>query len=635
MCGILGIIGKVDEANFRHALDLMRHRGPDDSGVFHKGNFHMGFRRLSIIDLSREANQPMFSEDGRFGILFNGEIYNFREIRDELLNAGHSFTTTGDTEVILRSFKQWGTGCFKRFNGMFSIAIFDFVNEEVTLARDRLGIKPLYFHNFGDCFGFSSEIKSLVHLSDEKFELNLDSLCSYFCFRYPVSGETLFSGIHSFPAGSWMRVKDSEIIEQKKYWELKYSLNSSMERDPATIVSEIRRLLEESIERRMVSDVPIGAYLSGGVDSSAVAAIMASKSESKLNTYTIGFEEEGYNEFRYSRMVSELYDTNHTEITLDSEGYLSTMEELIRIRDSPLGVPNEVPLFIMSKRLKEDITVVLSGEGADEIFGGYGRIFRSSEDLELIEKWKERGYALDSELDHRLEDRYGGSFESEIEMFLHLYRYVPLDKIEYLFGQKIVSDFNDGPTIETFRSVFAEAEGVDFQTTMMYVFENLHLPGLLQRLDATTMGASVEGRVPFVDHNLVEYSFRIPNAFKMRWIDEIPTNTIGADSSEVLDITKWSLKQACFDILPKEIIERKKVGFPVPLKNWFGSGSIDEVVNNLLKGRLVSSGLIEREKIEKLTSEEEQEGQNSMLLWMLINFEIFLSSYPNLEVNIN
>ena len=192
MCGILGIIGKVDEANFRHALDLMHHRGPDDSGVFHKGNFHMGFKRLSIIDLSREANQPMFCEDGRFGILFNGEIYNFREIRDELLNAGHSFTTTGDTEVILRSFKQWGTGCFRRLNGMFSIAIFDFVNEEVTLARDRLGIKPLYFHNFGDCFGFSSEIKSLVHLSDEKFELNLDSLCSYFCFRYPVSGETLF-----------------------------------------------------------------------------------------------------------------------------------------------------------------------------------------------------------------------------------------------------------------------------------------------------------------------------------------------------------------------------------------------------------------------------------------------------------
>jgi asparagine synthase (glutamine-hydrolysing) len=218
---------------------------------------------------------------------------------------------------------------------------------------------------------------------------------------------------------------------------------------------------------------------------------------------------------------------------------------------------------------------------------------------------------------------------------LHLYRYVDLEKIEYLFGEKIVSDFNAGPTIQRFRSVFAEAEEADFQTTMMYVFENLHLPGLLQRLDATTMGASVEGRVPFVDHNLVEFSFQIPNSFKMRWIDEIPPDIIGADSSEKYDITKWALKQACSDILPDEIIERKKVGFPVPLKNWFGSGSINDVRANLLCGRMVASGLVKRKKIEKLLSEEEESGQHSMLIWMLINLEIFLMSYPDLEINLD
>ncbi len=635
MCGILGLIGGVEIDRFNEALELLHHRGPDDSGTYHSGPFHLGFKRLSIIDLKPEANQPMFSKDKRYSILFNGEIYNFKAIRQELEELGLTFETSGDTEVILQAYIQWGTNIFERLNGMFSIAIFDFQGGEVILARDRLGIKPLFYHNSTDSFAFSSEIKSLIHLSDSKLHLNLDSLFSYLCFRYSVSGESLFSGFFSFPAGCWMKIRDSKIIEKERYWNLSNYANTELETDHEKIVTEVRKLLEDSVKRRMVSDVPIGAYLSGGIDSSAVAAIMAQNTDSSLRTYTIGFSDEGFNEFSFSRIVSNLYRTNHTEITLDSDDYLSTLRELIRIKDAPLGVPNEVPLYLMSKKLKEDITVVLSGEGADEIFGGYGRIFRSSEDVKLIEEWKNRDFSLESELDLRLSQRYGKSFESEIEMFLHLYRYNSLDTLEYLFGENIVNDFNHGSTLRKFEEVFSEVEKLDFQTKMMYVFENLHLPGLLQRLDSTTMGASVEGRVPFVDHHLVEYSFRIPNCLKMRWKSDPPEGIIGADSSENYDVTKWVLKEACRDILPEEIINRKKVGFPVPLQNWFGSGSLNDIRSKLLNGIIVESGLISREKMGTFLMEENDSGTNPMLVWMLINLEIFFEEFPNLQINVD
>ena len=634
MCGILGLIGHVEEKKFSDALELMSRRGPDDSACFHSDLFHLGFNRLSIIDLDPKASQPMFSNDRRFGILFNGEIYNFKQIKAKLTKLGSEFKTKGDTEVILEAYRKWGNETFRKLNGMFSVAIFDFKKRETILARDRLGIKPLYYHKTDQYFSFSSEIKSLVHLSDKQFSLNLDSLCSYLSFRYPISGESMFSDIFSFPAGHWMKIKDGKISEKKRYWNLSKHVEADEQSNPRELIAKVRAILEDSVKRRMISDVPIGAYLSGGVDSSAVVSIMANNLDEPLNTYTIGFEDEGYNEFQYSRIVSERYGTNHTEICLDSEKYLQTMRELIRIRDSPLGVPNEVPLYLMSKRLKEDITVVLSGEGADEIFGGYGRIFRSSEDVRLINDWKNRGFSLDSELDLKLNDRYGKDFDSEIEMFLHLYSYTSQEVLKSLFDENIIDEFNRGPTIDKFKQVFLEIDDKDFMTKMMYTFEILHLPGLLQRLDSTTMGASVEGRVPFVDHELVEFAFKIPNSLKMKWISDTPSETLGVDSSEVYDTTKWILKQACSDLLPNEIIHRKKVGFPVPLEKWFGTGPLGDLRSGLIQGRLVKSGLISADRMSSFLDNEEKEGLNPMLIWMLLNIEIFLEENPKLKIKL-
>jgi len=632
LCGILGSIGAVNQHRFRQALDLMEHRGPDAMGTHHRQPFSMGFRRLSIIDLSDEANQPMFTSDGRFGIIFNGEIYNFLEIKDELVELGYEFVTSGDTEVLLQAFKQWGPKCLDKLNGMFAFAVFDFVEEEVFIARDRLGIKPLYYLIDDGSFSFASEPKSLIHLSNRPFELNIDSLCSYLCFRYPVSGSSFFSGIESLPMGHWMKVKNGDIVQLERYWKLNdaFSLPKSGEADEQ--IELLRKKLESSVSKRMIADVPVGSYLSGGIDSSAITALMALNSNSPIHTFTIGFEEDGFNEFEFSRAVSEKFGTNHHEIVLDPQNYLANMEELIRIKDAPLGVPNEVPLFLMSKRLKKDITVVLSGEGADEIFGGYGRIFRSADDVKLINEWKDRDFESASDLGSRLRERYGGAFDSEIEMFLHLYRYTDLSRMNKLIGREKLENFLNGPTRVAFDRAFSEVEDQDFSTQMMYVFESLHLPGLLQRLDSTTMGASVEGRVPFVDHNLVEYAFTIPVELKMKWKEEPPEGIIGADSSEVFDTTKWILKQACSDVLPVEIIERKKLGFPVPLKAWFGSGIIDHAEKMIIHGRLVNSGLISAEGVREIIEEERNSGTESMLIWMLMNLEIFLDSFPDLII---
>ncbi len=632
MCGILGVIGQVDEVSFLQALNLLQHRGPDSIGQLHKGNFHLGFRRLSIIDLSEDANQPMLTSDGRYAIIFNGEIYNFKEIREELSQSGIRFATSGDSEVVLLAFQNWGADCLQKFNGMFSFAIFDFQEEEVFLARDRLGIKPLFYTFKEGNFSFASEPKSLLSLGSNDYQLNIESVISYLFFRYPIDDSSFFVGIESLPKGSWMRVKNNSIVQIEKYWSLKDALTKPAVESEEEAITEVRRLLERSVSMRMLSDVPVGAYLSGGLDSSIIVSIMSEISHTKVPTFSIGFEEEGFNEFYFSRQVASMNETTHTEILLHSDEYLDSLEELIRIKDAPLGVPNEVPLYLMSKRLKEDITVVLSGEGADEIFGGYGRIFRSADDIPLIQDWEERGFPIETNLDLKLKERYGKSFPNFIEVFLHLYRYNSLEIIEDLVGTDLLQNFLSGPSISKFYDSFQECDELDDSSKMMFVFENLHLPGLLQRLDSTTMGASVEGRVPFVDHELVEYAFRIPPSFKMRWKDKPVEKIIGAESSEEFDITKWILKEAFQEKLPDEIVTRKKIGFPVPLQTWFGSGAIDIAEEKILNGKLVQSGLFRSEGIKNIIDQERKSGSVSMLIWMLMNLEIFIDSHPELKI---
>jgi asparagine synthase (glutamine-hydrolysing) len=635
MCGILGYIGAVEDQRFVDALNLQRHRGPDDWGVWREGKLNLGHRRLSIVDLSDSASQPMVVAGGNIVGVFNGEIYNYRELRRELEQAGYSFRTKGDTEVLLNGYHWLGEEIFSRLVGMFAVAIYDKRDGSVLLARDRLGIKPLYVTEIGRDFCFSSEVKSILALSDRPREIDHSAVVSYLSFRYPVRGGTFFKGIDQLDPGSFMKIERGGRRTTKRYWALSdFVAGREEDKGEEYYISALRDLVRSSVEYRMIADVPVGAYLSGGVDSSVVVSEMAQLTNSPVKTFSIGFSESDYNEFSYARLVADRYQTDHKEITLSASQYFDRLNELIRFKDAPLAVPNEVPLYLMSLELKRDITVVLSGEGADEIFGGYGRIFRSADDYSKWQSWNADPTTTSPELAGKLRRKYGAaSFSGEVDHFLHLYRYTNEELRRSLLGDAVDLETEDRLLAEHFQSVFDEVPDAPYATKMMHTFERLHLPGLLQRLDTTTMAASVEGRVPFVDHRLVEFAASVPLHHKLRWKQdngrELTRDLLGDEVSEAHDIPKYILKKSFEGALPDEVLYRRKMGFPVPLDRWFGSDFHAMATAKLANGRLVSDGIVSSDGVASLLASPDLARNHSvaMKVWMLLNLEVFVDAY--------
>jgi len=641
MCGILGQINyKGNLANhktFRKALNLQKHRGPDDEGIL-KINDHIqfGHQRLSIIDLSPNAKQPMTSSCQNYVIVFNGEIYNFNEIKQELINKGHRFFTTSDTEVLINAFKEYGIKSIDKFIGMFSFAIYDKKNDETYIVRDRLGIKPLYYYNDGEQFIFSSEIKSILKLIDHTPSLNTTAISSYFSFRYPVLNDTFFNDIYALEPGHYFKIKNRKITKHK-YWDLApHVLKQKDDKGEEYYINELRRILESAVKYRMISDVKFGAFLSGGVDSSVITALMALNSDEPIKTFTIGFKEQGYNEFDYAKIIADKYKTEHHEILLSGENYMETMDFLIKIKDAPLSVPNEVPLYLMSKELKKYITVVLSGEGADEIFGGYGRIFRSPYDYERIKNIDQLDLTESEKEELALNFVYKyhkKHFSNELEHFLNLYSYTSFDEKKSLLNKGLNLNQIEEKLKEKFLSVFNEIPNESYYNKIMYTFEKLHLPGLLYRVDTTTMAASVEARVPFVDHRLVEFAFSIPVKYKLKWASEKAkkeSKLLMSDKiSENYDTPKYILKKAFEKEIPKEVLYRKKMGFPVPLNNWFGGNFNNFAKEILLSNQAKKRNIYNTEQIEKWLNDPKLKDNHSfaMKIWMLINLEKFLRSY--------
>lgn len=641
MCGILGYFSRNSylpkTSDFQVALDLQEHRGPDDSDIEIQEKIILGHRRLSIIDLHEHAKQPMKSDCGRYTIVFNGEIYNFKELKGSLIEKGYEFHTSGDTEVLLNWFIEHGEKCLNELIGMFAFAIYDEKTNKVFVARDRLGIKPLYYYQDDKSFIFSSEIKSILKLKGSKFKLNKSALVSYMAFRYPIRNDTFFDGIDSLEPGTYLSV-DASNIEIKRYWEFASRISEQqVDKGEEYYLNELRRILESAVKYRMIADVPVGAYLSGGVDSSAISALMSLFSDKPIKTFTIGFGEDGYNEFPYANMVASRYQTSHHEIMLGGSEYFDQMKYLTGIKDAPLSVPNEVPLYLMSKELKKHITVVLSGEGADEIFAGYGRIFRSADDLANYQRIfkKEGGYTEEEKgFLASFERRYGKiDVTDELSHFLELYAYAGIDFQKDVLSKNFAVDEYWSSLKERFSDIFSEAGDASYLNKMMYAFERIHIVGLLQRADMTTMAASVEGRVPFVDHRLVEFAFTIPEKYKLKWKDALSQKTgsfkLGSEVSEIYDIPKAVLKKACEDILPNEVLYRKKMGFPVPLDRWLGGGFISLVKEELLSEHSMSKEFINTDKVKQLIEKPEflNNHSNALKIWMLMSFELFLKKY--------
>ncbi|MGB1262269.1 MAG: asparagine synthase (glutamine-hydrolyzing) [Cognaticolwellia sp.] len=641
MCGILATLGDVSKTisreEFDLALSLQSHRGPDDMGFdeFH-GN-KLGHTRLSIMDLSTSGHQPMYSDSKDVAIIFNGEIYNFQELKQALTKAGITFNSQSDTEVLLKLYLQLGIGCIQQLIGMFAFIIVDKrpAHQCTYVVRDRLGIKPLFYFNPGNGYIFSSEVKSILALAKQPFSLNKRTVSSYLSYRYSILDETFFDGIQNLTPGNYLHITESGTT-QHRYWNLADHVSENEDKGEQYYLDKLDELLHSSIKYRMISDVPFGAYLSGGVDSSLVTAIMSKYTDEPLKTYTIGFSEAGYNEFDFADTVAKIYNTDHKAINIDVNDYFNTLNTLINYKDAPLAVPNEVPLYLMSKELKKDITVVLSGEGADEIFAGYGRIFRAADDYQ-------NQHALKSNIAtaEQFEKKYGAAnFAHDIEHFIYNYSYTKPALKHGLLSKKIDWQAIENKLNQKFIDSFDEVPNADYLTKMMYTFETVHLQGLLSRIDTTTMATSVEARVPFVDHRLVEFAFTIPNKYKLKWNSandqQQAKNKISDDISETHDIPKYILKKVSEKYLPDEVLYRKKMGFPVPLDKWLG-GSFAEQAKAILNDKdNLANQVIDTDFVLTLL-EDKNLAQNhslAMKVWMVLNLFTFCDLYKEYLSNI-
>jgi asparagine synthase (glutamine-hydrolysing) len=597
MCGIAGIISphKINnrEGRINNMCATMQRRGPDAKGVsLIDEHCVLGHVRLSIIDLQEKSNQPMIDVSGRYVISYNGEIVNYREIREKL---NYPFQTLSDTEVILASVAEYGLDWFlEQSVGMYAFILYDKKTRKTYLVRDRFGIKPLLYTIQNETLIAASEIKGLLDSGLLAAELNGPAIDEYLGCRYVREPYTFFQGVFQVPHATYLLFDNTLSMEKINYYQLP-SLNFEEIYNEKTLLETLHEKLLKTVNRWTVSDVKVGSYLSGGVDSSLLTAFMASQNKN-LDTYTIGFDDKETNEFQYAQMVAEKYHTNHRAFSITVEEYLHEDEILPLYKGAPLGVPNESLLSIMTANLAKDITVVLSGEGADELFGGYGRIFRSPFD------YGNHGYSCDF-----------------FSFFLKRYEYIPRTfRDAYLQCDTSYRDYFDEIISGEFKKYRNEENVFRF-------FHNYHIQGLLQRLDSCTMRSSIESRPPFLDHELVDFVYReIPYVLKLRWKNEQlrqeAAKLYAADYSEVLDIPKYILKKVSEHYLPETVIYRKKQGFPVPLTK--NIDAYKEQIEVLKNSHWLSI------KDEKLFVDDIYKLSNpGQILWMFVCVEQFISLY--------
>ena len=635
MCGIAGVVSldgtPLPDGVVERMTATIEHRGPDDLGYWRDGGCAFGHRRLTIIDLSRNGRQPLSNGDETTWITYNGEIYNYLPLREELARRGHTFRSKTDTEVVVHLYDEEGANLLHRLDGMFALGLWDAKRRLLLLARDRLGIKPLYYARAGGLLLFASEVKAILASGVVETAPNIDAIVSYLGYRHPLWPSTMFEGIEALPAGHYLIAERGE-VRTACYWDLEIpDRREDLGREYYT--EQTRELLTQAVHKRLMSDVPLGAYLSGGLDSSIVVALMAQELGDRLKTYSIGFDGEGGDELPYARLVAERYRTDHTEVRLDAQRYLELLPELIGKRDAPLAVPNEVPLYEMSRVLKQEITVVLSGEGSDEIFAGYGDYWRIPFDLRKARLLSGVPELLRRPLLGGMERKYDGrsTFASEVDHFLAGYKWFgPEERLGLLTpeAQRRVR----GGGRETFDAVFKRTEGMPYYDRVLYALEKVHLHNLLARVDSMTMAASVEGRVPFVDHTLVEAVTKMPLRYKLRWRSPLHRARAMLSYSDVFrerdDTTKYILRRAFADALPREIVERRKVGFSVPLEQWFRGDLIGYARRLLLSDEARRRGVIDVDALARWLDRGEADGAAlGPKVWMLVNLELWFRLY--------
>jgi len=566
MCGINGIFGipEKDKAEqiIRTMNNSLAHRGPDNEGVFYSDKICFGHRRLSIIDLSSASNQPMTSSDGRLTIIYNGELYNYKELKFDLQRApsgggeAYLFKTNSDTEVILAAYSRWGKGCLDKFNGMYAFAISDEKSKEIFIARDRLGIKPLYYFKVENIFLFSSEIRALLSSGLVKRKVDEKSLSDYLRYQTVHAPDTIIENVKMLMPGNYMKVSEDK-FEIKQYWSVfAESKNETKEYSYEKICSDVKSLFYKSVERRLVSDVPFGAFLSGGIDSSAVVGVMSKVSNTKVNTFLISFQEKEFSEAKYAKIVADKFQTNHNEILLTPSDFLTDLPDSLNVLDHPSGDgPNT---YLVSKATKKaGITMALSGLGGDELFAGYN-VFTRMVDLQK-KKWLNAIPGFAKKMSGSLYKKLKPGISSD-----KLYEFLSLDNLNfnatYPLLRKVLSDERiasllKNKLLDNAVNKIIDRKYSDLKTHLLSAVTRAEISTYMQNVllrdtDQMSMAHALEVRVPFLDYTLVEYVLSVPDKYKYPHTPKkLLTDSLG-------------------DLLPKEIVNRPKMGFTLPWKLW-------------------------------------------------------------------
>jgi asparagine synthase (glutamine-hydrolysing) len=621
MCGIAGFLtispSRDDSrATLERMTALLHHRGPDECGYYDDAHAFLGHRRLSIIDLST-GQQPMANEDGSRWIIYNGEIFNHAVVRPELEAAGHRYRSHCDTETILHAYEEYGPRSLDRFRGMFAFVIWDATNKTLFCARDRLGIKPFYYYFDGKLFAFASEIKALLEHPAIHAELEDSSVPETLAFGYVSSDRTLFRNIRKLMPGHHMtlRVEGDRLTQRiEQYWDAPFE-TSRDDRSEQSWIDECRDRLEETVRMRLMSDVPLGVFLSGGLDSSAIAALMKQMVSGPLKTFSVGYDEQQYSELPFARRVAEHIGSDHHEVRVGMEDFFNSLPKLVWHEDEPITWPSSVSLYYVSKLAAENVKVVLTGEGSDELFGGYARYSHYLFNARWLPYYRvlPRGVRkvirnqvasstlLSADLRRKIQHTFVG-LDDTLPALL-------LDNFYCAFSEQAQRDLLTHPAGSPYGSYIAywrKGERAQPLQRLLYADQKTYLVELLMKQDQMSMACSIESRVPLLDHTFVEFASRIPRHMKLR----------GAG--------KYIFKKAVEDILPHDIIYRRKMGFPTPLRQWLREDRSDPLFDLLRDREGIIASLVRRDALETLIESHRSGHQDCTdRLWRLINLQIW------------
>ncbi len=630
MCGICGILklgGSApppDGELIDRMTEVLKHRGPNDRGTWRDAHVALGHRRLSVIDLSSAGREPMSNEDGSIQVVFNGEIYNFRELKEKYrLAERHTFRSATDIEVVIHLFEEKGLECVLELNGMFALAIWDTRQKKLYLIRDRYGIKPLFYHQDANYFRFASEIKGI--LADERVprKASLQAMHDFLTFCYVPGRQTAFEGIYEVPPGCWLTIDAQGCTKEHRYWEPRFETDESITEEIA--IQKSRELMDEAVNRQLIADVPVGVLLSGGMDSSTLVSLMSRHRSEPIHTYSVGFEDPSFNELEYARMVAREFKTIAREVVVTPQLVRDMLPKYLTYIDEPYGDGSAIPTYFVCELAKDEVVVLLSGEGGDEAFAGYEThaAYKASQWFSRVPSWVRHGliapvvYALPVShkklsLEFRAKRFLGGQDLKPWQAHLWWRLVLAEAQKRELYTPRVLEELQPEEPVRHFREVYERSAARDALNGILHIDAAVFLPDdLMVKNDRMSMAHSLEARVPFTDNPLTEFLERVPPNVKLPGLRK-----------------KHILREAMRGLLPQAILEKKKVGLEMPYSRWFTNELKDLLMTYCGPKRLAETGMFRPEGVARLIAEHVAgKHDHGRALWALLNYMMWLELY--------